>query len=296
MANSAAFFDLDRTLISGASAFPLGVEAWRQGLASNPDIGRWALSALSFRLMGDKGDATDDVKGDFLSGIAGASVQALEMVGAAVLPKLVARVRPESRKLINLHHEAGRDTWIVSAAPHEIVEPLARSLGMTGAIGTRGKVVAGHYTGELDGPFVYGAGKVDAIEKIAADFGYDLERSYAYSDSVSDLPMMEAVGHPVAVNPDSELDSVSHERGWPVVIFARKTKRAVALSALGTVGVGGSRRRLCRWDGSTDDRALLPSWLSESSGDPGSRGSRSAPAVPSARRTAPSAARHGAHR
>ena len=83
-------------------------------------------------------------------------------------------------------------------------------------------------------------GKVDAIEKIAADFGYDLERSYAYSDSVSDLPMMEAVGHPVAVNPDSELDSVSHERGWPVVIFARKTKRAVALSALGTAGMAAA--------------------------------------------------------
>jgi HAD superfamily hydrolase (TIGR01490 family) len=237
MANSAAFFDLDRTLISGTSAFPLGVEAWRQGLASNPDIGRWAVSAISFKLLGDKGDASDDVKGDFLSRIAGASVAALEVVSAAVLPRLVTRVRPESRKLIKMHHESGRDTWIVSAAPHEIVEPLARSLGMTGAIGTMGKVVAGHYTGELDGPFVYGAGKVEAIEKIAADRGYDLERSYAYSDSISDLPMMEAVGHPVAVNPDSELDAVAHERGWPVVIFARKTKRAVAVSAMGTVAM-----------------------------------------------------------
>ncbi|MGH8952240.1 MAG: HAD family hydrolase [Acidimicrobiia bacterium] len=240
MANSAAFFDLDRTLISGASAFPLGVEAWRQGLASNPDVGRWAISAVSFKLMGDKGDASDHVKGDFLNRIAGSSVRALEVVGAAVLPKLVARVRPESRKLINLHHEKGRDTWIVSAAPHEIVEPLARSLGMTGAIGTRGRVVAGHYTGELEGPFVYGAGKVEAIEKIAGDRGYDLERSYAYSDSISDLPMMESVGHPVAVNPDSELDSVAHERGWPVVIFARKTKRAIAVSALSTVAVSSA--------------------------------------------------------
>jgi HAD superfamily hydrolase (TIGR01490 family) len=237
MTAAAAFFDLDRTLISGASAFPLGVEAWRQGLATSADIGRWAVSALSFRLMGDNGHATDDVKGDFLTRIAGSSVQALEMVGAAVLPKLVARVRPESRKLINLHHESGRDTWIVSAAPHEIVEPLARSLSMTGAIGTRGRVAAGHYTGELDGPFVYGIGKVEAIEKISADRGYDLERCYAYSDSISDLPMMEAVGHPVAVNPDSQLDSVAHERGWPVVIFARKTKRAIAASALGTVAV-----------------------------------------------------------
>lgn len=240
MANAAAFFDLDRTLIAGASAFPLAVEAWRQGLASNRDVGRWALSAVSFLLMGDKGDSSEDVKGDFLGQIAGASVQALEVVGAAVLPRLVARVRPESRKLINLHHESGRDTWIVSASPHEIVEPLARSLGMTGAIGTRGRVVAGHYTGEIDGPFVYGAGKVEAIEKIAADRGYDLERSYAYSDSISDLPMMEAVGHPVAVNPDSELEHEAHDRGWPVVIFARKTKRAIAASALGTVGVSAA--------------------------------------------------------
>jgi phosphoserine phosphatase len=134
-----------------------------------------------------------------------------------------------------MHHEAGRDTWIVSASPQEIVEPLARSLGMTGAIGTRMRVVAGHYTGEIDGPFVYGAGKAEAIEKLASDLGYDPERSYAYSDSVSDLPMMEMVGHPVAVNPDSELERVAHERGWPIVIFARRTKRAIAVSALGTV-------------------------------------------------------------
>ena len=240
MAAAAAFFDLDRTLISGASAFPFGVEAWRQGLVSNSDIGRWAVAAGSFKLLGDKGDATEDVKGDFLGSIAGASVAALEMVGSAVLPKLVSRVRPESRKLVKMHHDAGRDTWIVSASPHEIVEQLARALGMTGATGTRGKVVAGHYTGELDGPFVYGAGKVEAIEKLAADRGYDLERCYAYSDSVSDLPMMEAVGHPVAVNPDSDLDSVAHERGWPVVIFARKTKRAVAASGFGTLSVAAA--------------------------------------------------------
>jgi HAD superfamily hydrolase (TIGR01490 family) len=239
MANSAAFFDLDRTLISGASAFPFGVEAWRQGLATNTDIMQWAAAAISFKLLGDKGDASDNVRGDFLTRIAGASVYALDQVGAAVLPKLVARVRPESRRLIKMHTEANRDTWIVSAAPHEIVEPLARSLSMTGAIGTKGKVVAGHYTGELDGPFVYGGGKVEAIEKMAADHGYDLERSYAYSDSISDLPMMEAVGHPVAVNPDSELDAISHERGWPVVIFARKTKRAIAAGALSTVGAAG---------------------------------------------------------
>ena len=128
-----------------------------------------------------------------------------------------------------MHHEAGRDTWIVSASPQEIVQPLADTLGMTGAIASRPRVVEGHYTDQLDGPFVYGAGKVEAILKLSADRGYDLGASYAYSDSISDLPMLEAVGHPVAVNPDGELEDVAHDRGWPVVVFARKTKQAIAV-------------------------------------------------------------------
>ena len=104
---------------------------------------------------------------------------------------------------------------------------------MTGAIGTRGEVVDGHYTGNLDGQFVYGAGKAKAIESLASDMGYDFDLCYSYSDSISDLPMMELVGHPVAVNPDSQLDSIAHERGWPIVIFARKTKRVIAFGGVG---------------------------------------------------------------
>lgn len=241
MAKAAAFFDLDRTLISGASAFPFGVEAWRQGLATSGDIAKWTVAAVSFLIAGDKGDgATLDIRSVFLDRIKGASVSDLDQVGQAVLAKLVTRVRPESRKLISMHHEAGRDTWIVSASPQRIVEPLAVSLGMTGAIGTRGRVVAGRFTGELDGPFIYGPGKAQAIENLASDRGYDLHLSYAYSDSVSDLPMMELVGHPVAVNPDSELDTLAHERGWPIVIFARKTKRAIAVSTVVVVSASAA--------------------------------------------------------
>ncbi len=231
MANAAAFFDLDRTLISGASAFPFAIEAWRQGLATSGDILRWSSDAISFVVFGDKDEgATIDIRGEFLNRIAGASVADLDMIGQAVLPKLVSRVRPESSRLIAMHTEAGRDTWIVSASPRRIVEPLAAALGMTGAVGTEGEVVDGLFTGRLDGPFIYGAGKAQAIDKLAANRGYDLKLSYAYSDSVSDLPMMEAVGHPVAVNPDSQLDTIAHERGWPIVIFARRTKRVIALS------------------------------------------------------------------
>ena len=241
MASAAAFFDLDRTLISGASAFPFGVEAWRQGLASSSDIAKWTFAALSFVVTGDKGDgSTVDLRSEYLGRIKGSRVADLDMIGQAVLPKLVARVRPEARKLITMHHEAGRDTWIVSASPKRIVEPLAASLGMTGAIGTEGRVVGGRFTGELEGPFIYGPGKAQAIEKLASDRGYDLDLSYAYSDSVSDLPMMETVGHPVAVNPDSELDHLAHERGWPVVIFARKTKRVVAFSSVAVISAGAA--------------------------------------------------------
>ncbi|HEU4895445.1 MAG TPA: haloacid dehalogenase-like hydrolase, partial [Acidimicrobiia bacterium] len=153
MANAAAFFDLDRTLISGASAFPFGVEAWRQGLATRSDIAKWGVAALSFLLAGDKGDgASMDIRSEFLARIEGASVSDLDLIGQAILPKLVSRVRPESRKLVAMHHEVGRDTWIVSASPHSIVEPLAASLGMTGAIGTEGEIVDGRFTGQLGGP------------------------------------------------------------------------------------------------------------------------------------------------
>ncbi len=236
--SAAAFFDLDRTLIAGASIFPFGVEAWRAGLVRNADLGRFTLGALQFLVAGDKGDKSEGTRTAVLGHIEGVSVEVLQEVSARVLPKLSDRVRPESRNLVKMHHDAGRDTWIVSASPHGIVAPLASTLGMTGAIATKGKAVDGYFTAELDGPFVYGQGKVEAINNLVAERGYDLEASYAYSDSISDLPMLEAVGHPVAVNPDGELERVAHDRGWPVVIFARKTKRAIAVG-LGTSATAG---------------------------------------------------------
>jgi phosphoserine phosphatase len=108
---------------------------------------------------------------------------------------------------------------------------------MSAGLGTRALVRDGVYTGELSGPFCYGPGKVEAIEEVAVEEGFDLSRCYAYSDSASDLPMLEAVGHPVAVNPDARLGSAAAERGWPVVIFRRRTKQVVRRS---TAGVGAA--------------------------------------------------------
>ena len=126
----------------------------------------------------------------------------------------------------------------MSAAPQEIVEPLALSFGMTSGIGTRSIVEDGVYTGELDGPFCYGDGKVEAIRELAKWNGYELDQCFAYSDSVSDLPMLEAVGHPVAVNPDAKLERHAREHGWPIVIFSQQTKSVIRRTARGVAATG----------------------------------------------------------
>ena len=188
-----------------------------------------------------------------LGGIAGVSVETLDGVAASVVPTLAAKVRPESRRLVEMHHEAGRDTWIASASPHRIVELLAEDLDMTGGVGTRGVVVDGHFTDQIDGPFVHGAGKAEAVSAVIVDRGYDPAHCYAYSDSISDLPLLELVGHPVAVNPDAALEAVARDRGWPMVVFARRTKLAIAWSAGGVsmVGVGVGSYLLGRRHGRT---------------------------------------------
>lgn len=238
---SAAFFDLDRTLISGSSAFVLGMTAYRAGFVPRRQLVKDATAALSFKLRGSTDQTTDAVRERILGAVQGMRVEDLVGLNGDVLPKLLAKIRPEARRLLDLHRRSGRPTYIVSAAPVEIVEPLAASLGMTAGIGTRSKIVDGVYDGELAGPFVYGAGKVTAMEEIARWDGLDLSQCYAYSDSHSDLPMLEAVGHPVAVNPDGPLERHAMANGWPVVHFSQQTKARIrrSLAATGAVAVAG---------------------------------------------------------
>ena len=255
---SAAFFDLDRTLIAGSSAFTLARAARAAHLMPTDELIRDAFSAAVFKMRGDTGrDVAAEARDRILGFIAGRRREELQSLNERVIPVLLGKIRPEARRLLDLHRHAGRATFIVSAAPAEIVEPLAASLGMTGGIGTRGVVVDGAYTGELDGPFCYGQGKVDAITDLARWDNLDLAQCYAYSDSSSDLPMLNAVGHPVVVNPDSALERHARAHGWPVVQFRQRT-RIVARRALTTIGavaiagggfvagvsVGGRRPRL----------------------------------------------------
>ncbi|MGH3443229.1 MAG: HAD family hydrolase [Nitriliruptorales bacterium] len=236
---AAAFFDLDRTLISGASAFAFGMAAWRHDMVTARELVNDAANALVFRLTGGSDERTERTRDRILGAVEGTAVEDLAEIGEEVVPELLAKVRPESQSLLEMHAEARRDRYIVSASPQELTDALAQALGLEGSVGTRSEIVGGRYTGRLDGPFVYGAGKAEAIAKLAAEKGYDLRLSYAYSDSASDLPMLELVGHPVAVNPDRNLEQVAHQRGWPIVVFSRKAKRVVktTTASAGAAGI-----------------------------------------------------------
>jgi HAD superfamily hydrolase (TIGR01490 family) len=239
---SAAFFDLDRTLIAGSSAYILARSARAAGLIPTAQFVLDGINALTFKMRGSSDASTDGVRDRMLGAVRGMREDDLVAINADTLPKLLAKVRPEARRLLDLHRHAGRNTYIVSAAPVEIVEPLAHSLGMTAGIGTRGVVLDGVYTGELDGPFCYGPGKVAAMEEIARWDGLDLGQCYAYSDSASDLPMLRAVGHPVAVNPDSKLARHARDHGWPIVHFSQRTKSVIrrSFTAAGATAIAGA--------------------------------------------------------
>jgi HAD superfamily hydrolase (TIGR01490 family) len=250
---SAAFFDLDRTLISGSSAFAFASAAWRNDLVPSRQFVSDALGAAAFKVRGSRDAKVDKVRERVLRAITGNRQADLLSLNAEIIPKLLDRVRPEALVLLDNHRQAGRDTYIVSAAPHEVVEPLASSLGMTGALATVAEVVDGVYTGDLVGPFCYGPGKAEAISDLVAWQGYDLRLCYGYSDSASDLPMLELVGHPVAVNPDNVLRATAQRRGWPIVEFHRRTRTVVKRStaAAGAVGLAAATYLVGRRQGRT---------------------------------------------
>jgi len=231
---TAAFFDLDRTLIAGSSAFVFARAARDAGYIRIQDFVPDVLRALKFQFLGSSDESTFGVRDRILAGAGGLKQSELLSLNEIVLPELLGLIRPEARALLEQHHAAGRETWIISASPIEIVEPLATALGMTGGIGTRGEVDNGVYTGRLDGPFCYGEGKAEAISLLAAERNIDLANSWSYSDSMSDVPMMELVGNAVAVNPDSELSDLSRRKGWPVVVFAQRSKMLIRRSSTAT--------------------------------------------------------------
>ncbi len=220
-ATSAAFFDLDKTVIAKASTLAFSKPFYAGGLINRRSVLRSAYSQLMFGLNGVDHDQMERMR-SYLSRLsAGWDVQAVRDIVAETLHVIVEPlVYAEAVALIEEHQTAGRDVVIVSSSGSEVVEPIAAMLGVDHAVGTRMVVAEGRYTGEIEF-YAYGEGKADAIRELAAAHGYDLADCYAYSDSETDVPMLSAVGHPSVVNPDRALRRLAVEREWPVLEFSR---------------------------------------------------------------------------
>ena len=237
-----AFFDLDKTLIEGSSAIHFGRAAYRHGLMTRTQLARDLWANIRFRMRGSTDAGSEALRQRILDAIAGTRVRDLERLGHEVLAGVLPRVYPEVLREAYEHQDAGRPVFIVTAASHEMAELMAHVLAFDGGIGTRSEVRDGVYTGRPDGPFTYRDGKAEAMRERAAAEGIDLSESYAYSDSESDLPMLRVVGHPVAVNPDTELERIARAEGWRIMRFdklARRLRIAIVAGAIALVGGGG---------------------------------------------------------
>lgn len=219
-APAAAFFDLDGTLIRGSANLPFAVAAFRRGLVRKRDLLRDLWFGATFLVHGASDARAAAVRDRILRAVAGQPVDDVVGLSESFIPSVVAKVQPEAQALLDDHARRGHDRVVVSATSQEIVGRLAGELGIEHGAGTVSEVHDGRYTGRLAGPFCYGQGKADVVRTLAAERGYDLAACAAYSDSVSDLPMLELVGHPVAVNPEPALREVAVRRGWRVVDFA----------------------------------------------------------------------------
>ena len=239
---SAAFFDLDRTLIAGSSAYILARSARSAGLIPTGQFVLDGISALTFKLRGSSDGSTDGVRDRILGAVKGLRQDDLVALNAETLPKLLAKIRPEARRLLDLHRHAGRNTYIVSAAPVEIVEPLAHSLGMTAGIGTRGVVVDGVYTGELAGPFCYGAGQGggDAGDR---PVGRTRPRAVLRLQRLGERPADARRRRPSGRRqPRRQARPPRGAHGWPVVHFSQRTKSVIrrSFTAAGATAIAGA--------------------------------------------------------
>ncbi|MGA3526387.1 HAD family hydrolase [Melissospora conviva] len=248
MGRSAAFFDLDKTVIAKSSALAFGRPFYRDGLITRRDVVKSAYAQLMFRLGGTDEQTMTKTR-DYLAALCkGWPVEQVRQIVAETLHELInPYVYAEAAALIEEHRAAGRDVVLVSASGEEMVRPIGELLGVSGVIATRMAVDdQGRYSGEIEF-YAAGAAKVEGVAELAAARGYDLADSYAYSDSITDRPLLECVGHPTAVNPDRGLRKLATENGWPVLEFRHpiplgrrlrdRPAVPVAAAALG-VGVG----------------------------------------------------------
>ncbi|HKS45340.1 MAG TPA: HAD-IB family hydrolase [Amycolatopsis sp.] len=215
----AAFFDLDKTIIASSSALAFSKPMLRHGLISRRAALKSAYAQLVFSLSGADEDRTERMRAEISALCAGWDVAQVRAIVSETLHDIVEPlVYAEAADLIAWHRENGHDVIVLSAAGEEVVSPIAAMLGTTRSVATRMQIVDGRYSGQVEF-YCYGEQKAVAAKELAADYGYDLAACFAYSDSSTDVPLLETVGKPHAVNPDRALRRVATERGWPVLTF-----------------------------------------------------------------------------
>jgi HAD superfamily hydrolase (TIGR01490 family) len=235
---AAAFFDVDNTIVRGASLFYLARGMYRRRMFRFRDILRSAWQELSFVVRGENLGHVADAQQRALELVAGRSVAELTALGEEIYDEVIRRkVWPGTRELARAHLAAGQRVWLVTATPAEVAEVIARRLGLTGALGTVAEQEDGVYTGRLVGEVLHGEAKARAVRALAEREGLDLAACAAYSDSANDLPLLSVVGRPVAVNPDKRLRAVARQRGWEIRDYRRG--RRVARVGVPTLGAGG---------------------------------------------------------
>ena len=237
---AAAFFDVDNTVMQGASIFHLARGLHRRKFFTTRDILSAAWKQAYFRIVGvEDPEHVAEARNSALSFIAGHTTAELEELGEAIFDEAMAhRIWPGTRALAQLHLDQGQRVWLVTAAPVEIANIIARRLGLTGALGTVSEHVDGVYTGQLVGDLLHGPAKAEAVKALAEREGLDLSRCSAYSDSHNDLPMLSLVGDPCAINPDSKLRDHAKAQGWRIRDY--RTGRKAARAGLFAAGVTGA--------------------------------------------------------
>ncbi|MFI8244348.1 HAD family hydrolase [Streptomyces sp. NPDC085866] len=236
---AAAFFDLDNTVMQGAALFHFGRGLYKRKFFETRDLAKFAWQQAWFRLAGvEDPEHMQDARDSALSIVKGHRVAELETIGEEIYDEYMAdRIWPGTRALAQAHLDAGQKVWLVTAAPVEIAQVIARRLGLTGALGTVAESVDGVYTGKLVGEPLHGPAKAEAVRALATAEGLHLSRCAAYSDSHNDIPMLSLVGHPYAINPDTKLRKHAREKDWRLRDY-RTGRKAAKVGIPAAAGVG----------------------------------------------------------
>lgn len=234
----AAFFDVDNTLMKGASLFHVARKMYQKKAFRLRDAAGFAWKQAAYIMRGENMKDVHSIRDSAQTLIAGISADFIRQLGEEVYDEMiVSKIWPGTRALTQEHLKSGRQVWLVTATPVEVASVISNRLHLTGALGTVGEIVDGVYTGKLVGDILHGPAKAHAVTDLAEREGLELSRCWAYSDSYNDIPLLSAVGNPVAINPDGKLRRHAREHNWPVYDF-RAGRRAATLGLQAATGAG----------------------------------------------------------